>query len=489
MLRRMGLLSIVVGILLLSALLLPRQDVFALTATMTPTVCGTSLTITGRIYDSGTMAGIAGATVIANTSVSHPFSATTAADGTYTLSIPNTSNYSCLVTGLVVNASGYHQYSLSVRSQQLFSQPVRDFGLTLLSVPVTPSSTATIGCGSIVVATSTYTRTPSGSATNTPTRTPTSMGIPCGPTYITPTGTITTTPTATRTPTRTSTIGCGAVIVVTATPSPTFTPTPRTATATNTSCGPIYVIASNTPTPTITPTGSITATNGPDLVISSITFAGSSPVCANQHKHNVVISNIGTAAAGIFQVAFTNGAVQPAQTVNGLAAGESVTLKFSAGMTVTATADSTNLVVESNESNNSLTVQLPLPSQAATCTPTNPTPVATTLTPTPSRTPTITATATITLTPSRTPTLGGATCSPVTSTIAAPFTFDGAGNFCWQASTIGGYINSWNVTNLTINGVNLTNVYVPSSSLPAKIGGYWYITYTSTVAWGHFEAR
>ncbi len=79
-------------------------------------------------------------------------------------------------------------------------------------------------------------------------------------------------------------------------------------------------------------------------------------------------------------------------------------------------------------------------------------------------------------------------CSPVTGAITAPFYFDGAGTFCWQSNNLGAYVNSWNVASLTINGVNFTNVYVPSSSYPAQIAGYWYVSYNSTVAWGHFEA-
>jgi mannan endo-1,4-beta-mannosidase len=96
------------------------------------------------------------------------------------------------------------------------------------------------------------------------------------------------------------------------------------------------------------------------------------------------------------------------------------------------------------------------------------------------------ATATRTATPV-TPT-GGA-CSPVTSTIAAPFTYDGAGTFCWQSSNLGSYINSWNTTSVSINGTNETNLYVAAGSLPAKINGNWYVSYSSTVAWAHFEAK
>ena len=109
---------------------------------------------------------------------------------------------------------------------------------------------------------------------------------------------------------------------------------------------------------------------------------------------------------------------------------------------------------------------------------------------TPTRTPTLPA---ITNTPTRTSTPtsvgSGTTCTPVSSTITAPFTFDGAGTYCWQSSNLGSYINSWNATNVTLNGANVTNLYVASGSYPAKIGGYWYVSYNSSVAWGHFEAK
>ncbi|MGC1376895.1 MAG: glycoside hydrolase family 44 protein [Anaerolineales bacterium] len=111
-----------------------------------------------------------------------------------------------------------------------------------------------------------------------------------------------------------------------------------------------------------------------------------------------------------------------------------------------------------------------------------------TVTPAISLTPTRTSTTGPTLTPTITPTVGGA-CSPVTSTITAPFTYDGAGVFCWQSSNLGTYINSWNVTSLTVNGVNFTNVYTAAGSLPAKINGYWYVSYNSAVSYGHFETK
>ena len=93
------------------------------------------------------------------------------------------------------------------------------------------------------------------------------------------------------------------------------------------------------------------------------------------------------------------------------------------------------------------------------------------------------------MTPTIPPTSGVGACAPVTSTITAPFTFDGAGTFCWQASALGTYINSWNTTSVSINGTAATNLYIASGSYPAKIGGFYYISYNSTGAFGHFETK
>jgi hypothetical protein len=87
------------------------------------------------------------------------------------------------------------------------------------------------------------------------------------------------------------------------------------------------------------------------------------------------------------------------------------------------------------------------------------------------------------------PTTPPPACSPVTSTISVPFTFDGAGTFCWQTGNPGSFINSWNVARLTINGVDITNRWAGSSSYPPAIGGFWYISYTGNFAWSHIEVR
>ena len=81
-------------------------------------------------------------------------------------------------------------------------------------------------------------------------------------------------------------------------------------------------------------------------------------------------------------------------------------------------------------------------------------------------------------------------CSPVAATITAPFTVDGAGTLCWRSSNLGNNINSWNLANLTINGVNFTNQFQFTTALPPKAAdGFWYVSYTGNFPWSHFEAR
>jgi endo-1,4-beta-xylanase len=87
------------------------------------------------------------------------------------------------------------------------------------------------------------------------------------------------------------------------------------------------------------------------------------------------------------------------------------------------------------------------------------------------------------------PTTSGGACSPVTSIITAPFTWDGAGVKCWQIATIPSYVNNWNNNSVSINGTSYTNVYVAAGSLPAKINGNYYISFDGSFAWSHLEVR
>jgi cellulose 1,4-beta-cellobiosidase len=76
-------------------------------------------------------------------------------------------------------------------------------------------------------------------------------------------------------------------------------------------------------------------------------------------------------------------------------------------------------------------------------------------------------------------------CSPAT-TISVPFAKDGAGTFCYQASSMCSMINSWNMTTLSVNGNNYTNLWVSGPSIPA-LNGTFTITYNGAFAWSHFE--
>jgi hypothetical protein len=86
-------------------------------------------------------------------------------------------------------------------------------------------------------------------------------------------------------------------------------------------------------------------------------------------------------------------------------------------------------------------------------------------------------------------TQSGVACSPVTATITAPYTQQGAVTVCLQIASIPTYILSWNTVELTVNGVSYTNMFAAATTLPAKINGYWYIKYTSSVPWGCLDVR
>jgi hypothetical protein len=171
-----------------------------------------------------------------------------------------------------------------------------------------------------------------------------------------------------------------------------------------------------------------------------------------------------------------------------------VLIKVVAGGSTQATSTKTSTPAVTNTKTSTPVITLtPTRTNTAGITPTR----TRTPTPGPSFTPTRTVTAGLTPTktvttfvgtPTKTPTQGLG-CSPVTSTITAPFTYDGSGTLCWQSTNLGTYINSWNTTSVVLNGVNVTNLYVAAGSYPAKINGYWYVSYNSTGAYGHFEAK
>ena len=60
-------------------------------------------------------------------------------------------------------------------------------------------------------------------------------------------------------------------------------------------------------------------------------------------------------------------------------------------------------------------------------------------------------------------------CSPASS-ISVPFSKDGTGDFCYAATSLCTYINSWNLATLEVNGTSYLNTYVAASAI-APVNG------------------
>ena len=88
------------------------------------------------------------------------------------------------------------------------------------------------------------------------------------------------------------------------------------------------------------------------------------------------------------------------------------------------------------------------------------------------------------------PTGTGCTCDANCETrtdISPPFAIDGVGEFCWQATSLGSFVLSWNLDVLRINGKDYKNVW--TNGFPPKINGKYFVYYKSSVDVGHFETR
>ncbi|MBN2738346.1 MAG: PT domain-containing protein, partial [Spirochaetales bacterium] len=88
-------------------------------------------------------------------------------------------------------------------------------------------------------------------------------------------------------------------------------------------------------------------------------------------------------------------------------------------------------------------------------------------------------------TPENTPVI---TPEPSDCEVITPnFSFDGAGSFCLEVSCISSYINSWNLRSLTINGKDITNIWIAAKDLPAKVNGVYKLEYVGSYPWSHVE--
>ncbi|MEJ2425773.1 MAG: cellulase family glycosylhydrolase [Candidatus Thiodiazotropha sp.] len=82
---------------------------------------------------------------------------------------------------------------------------------------------------------------------------------------------------------------------------------------------------------------------------------------------------------------------------------------------------------------------------------------------------------------------GGSVSTPCASPSAAtlPLVIDGSGEFCRVTSGEISNVNSWNMQQVEINGVDYSNTW--SDQMPARIDGLYYIYYKSEVPWSHLE--
>jgi O-glycosyl hydrolase len=135
------------------------------TPTNTPTsISNVDLTITGKVSDAVTGAPISGAIVSATSCHPRSFSATTAADGTYSLLVP--ASYNCGDLPIGYSATGYTSYVIASGINYVTANG------TVINVALQPSIGATNTPTNTVTATGTATNTVT--ATSTPTSSVTS---------------------------------------------------------------------------------------------------------------------------------------------------------------------------------------------------------------------------------------------------------------------------------------------------------------------------
>jgi endoglucanase len=213
--------------------------------------------------------------------------------------------------------------------------------------------------------------------------------------------------------------------------------------------------SSNTSVATVSSTGVVTAVAAGSATITVTTVDGAkTATCAVTVTGSTTVPVTGvtvsptTLSLTVGQTATLTATVSPANATN-----KNVT--WSSSNTSVATVSSTGVVTAVAAGSATITVTTVDGAKTATCA--------------------VTVTAGGTTTP----------CSnPIAITI--PFSKDGAGEFCYVSSQQPAYVNSWNMDKVEINGVDYTNKW--SNTMPAAIGGKWYIYYKGSFPWSHFEA-
>ena len=84
----------------------------------------------------------------------------------------------------------------------------------------------------------------------------------------------------------------------------------------------------------------------------------------------------------------------------------------------------------------------------------------------------------------------GSTCPSglAVTQITAPFSYSGAGEFCWSSTELGSYIQSWGTDVVQVTGVDETNKYVVTDQMLRDTTGTYYVYYKASTASGNFTA-
>ncbi len=88
---------------------------------------------------------------------------------------------------------------------------------------------------------------------------------------------------------------------------------------------------------------------------------------------------------------------------------------------------------------------------------------------------------------------GGCTCPSGCDTVVSasvPFVSEGPTNTCYFfGGSAGGYVNSWNMVGVNLNGLDISNRWIGSGSYPAAVDGGYYLYVRGDYPWSHVEVR